>query len=236
MRRAYKYTLINQYVIMDLGIYFKDLHMDLIPGNRKYDRSIKTRQAILKAAKNLFVKKGYSGTSMSDIAKYAKVNQSLIHHHFGSKKALWYAVRDRLYERYFEASNQFFANNSDQPESQLKAILQMRFEFLKQHPEVARFLSWQNLNELPVDLNQETKMMVELVMSRLLKAQKASKIRQDIDIRMLAAMVFIITAGWFEYDYDWLIDEKGQKVSKETLDKQFFDTLVKVFLQGAMIV
>jgi len=202
---------------------------------RKYDRSIKTRQAIIKAAKNLFVKKGFSGTSMSDIAKQAKVNQSLIHHHFGSKKSLWYAVRDRLYDHYFNASSDFFANNSDEPELQLEAILTMRFDFLKQHPEVARFLSWQNLNELPMDLNQDTQVMVDSVMARLQQAQKANKIRPDIDIRMLGVMVFIITAGWFEYNHDWLMNTKTPTEDDNALDTVFFDTLLKVFLQGAIV-
>lgn len=208
--------------------------MDTLTQPRKYDRSLKTRQSILKAAKNLFVKKGYSGTSMSDIARAARVNQSLIHHHFGSKKALWYAVRDILYSVYFDASSAFFAQESGLPEQQLGAILKMRFDFLQAHPEVARFLSWQNLNELPMDLDPETKKTVENVVARLIKAQKNKHIRQDIDVRMLGAMVFIITAGWFEYNHDWLLDQNTQSASSGTLNARFFDTLEKVFLQGTI--
>ena len=51
-----------------------------------------TRKVILNAARDLFVKKGFAGTSISEIAKQAKVNQSLIYHHYANKESLWTAV------------------------------------------------------------------------------------------------------------------------------------------------
>src|SRR5690606_4034604 len=52
-----------------------------------------SRRAILDAAGGCFSATGYAGTSMHDIAKAAGVTQSLIHHHFGPKDALWAEVR-----------------------------------------------------------------------------------------------------------------------------------------------
>ncbi|MCW2899753.1 MAG: transcriptional regulator, TetR family [Streptosporangiaceae bacterium] len=45
-----------------------------------------TREAILKAASELFAGKGYDGTSIRAIAKDADVNPALVHHFFGTKE------------------------------------------------------------------------------------------------------------------------------------------------------
>jgi len=46
----------------------------------------KTDYKILVSARELFVKHGFSGTSMGKIAMKANVNHSLIFHHFGNKQ------------------------------------------------------------------------------------------------------------------------------------------------------
>jgi AcrR family transcriptional regulator len=47
------------------------------------------REAILAAAAELFARKGFRGTTVSDIAEAAKVNRALISYHFGSKAGLY---------------------------------------------------------------------------------------------------------------------------------------------------
>ena len=64
-----------------------------------------TRKAILKAAKHLFVKKGFAATSISEIAAKAKINQSLIYHHFGSKEDLWKHVKSAVLESYMRVEH-----------------------------------------------------------------------------------------------------------------------------------
>ncbi|MBC8072705.1 MAG: helix-turn-helix transcriptional regulator, partial [Deltaproteobacteria bacterium] len=54
-----------------------------------------SRAAILDAAEATFVEKGFAGASMSEIAERSSVTKSLIHHHFGSKEALWSEVKRR---------------------------------------------------------------------------------------------------------------------------------------------
>jgi AcrR family transcriptional regulator len=53
-----------------------------------------TRKKILDAARKLFVKNGFAGTSISDIAGLAKINQSLIYHHFRDKQELWKGLKN----------------------------------------------------------------------------------------------------------------------------------------------
>ena len=65
------------------------------------ERIDSTTTAILEAAEELFLEKGFDGASLSEIARKAGVNQSLIAHHFGSKAGLCDATWTRLFEHYF---------------------------------------------------------------------------------------------------------------------------------------
>jgi len=60
-----------------------------IPQRRRAHDSERTRAAILQAAQEVFLRGDYHQASLSDIARRAGVTQSLIHHHFGSKKGLY---------------------------------------------------------------------------------------------------------------------------------------------------
>ncbi|MCX8125102.1 MAG: TetR/AcrR family transcriptional regulator [Spirochaetes bacterium] len=61
----------------------------------KYSKE--TRDIILKAAKQEFAERGYSGARMNSIAKRAGVNQALIHYYFSSKERLYREVLEFLF-------------------------------------------------------------------------------------------------------------------------------------------
>ena len=48
----------------------------------------RTRQQILKGARDLFIRRGYNATSMEDIRKHADVSKGSIYYHFKSKQQL----------------------------------------------------------------------------------------------------------------------------------------------------
>lgn len=60
--------------------------------------TVKTKEKILQAAKDLFVKHGFDGVSMNDIAKQAGVTYALTYHHFEDKADLWSQVKDHIYK------------------------------------------------------------------------------------------------------------------------------------------
>ncbi|WP_329389570.1 TetR/AcrR family transcriptional regulator [Streptomyces sp. NBC_01351] len=55
-------------------------------------RSARKHQAILEAATTVFLNKGYSGTSMDDIAKLAAVSKQTVYKHFADKEKLFAAI------------------------------------------------------------------------------------------------------------------------------------------------
>lgn len=65
-----------------------------------------TRDKIIRSALEEFANHGYSGTRMDSIAKRAKVNQSLIHYHFGSKEQLYQEILSSLFGVDSEKTNE----------------------------------------------------------------------------------------------------------------------------------
>ncbi|MET0343231.1 MAG: TetR family transcriptional regulator [Polyangiales bacterium] len=65
----------------------------LIKSRRTQDeRRTATRQALVAAARALFVERGYAQTSTPEVATAAKVTRGALYHHFTDKQALLHAV------------------------------------------------------------------------------------------------------------------------------------------------
>lgn len=66
--------------------------------SRPRGRPGKARPALLKAAIREFAQKGFEGATTAGIARRAKSQQPLVHHHFGSKEELFRLVLDTLFD------------------------------------------------------------------------------------------------------------------------------------------
>src|SRR5688572_5452532 len=59
-------------------------------------RSERKHQAIVDAATELFLKGGYLGTNMDEIAAVSEVSKQTVYKHFASKEALFVAIVDSM--------------------------------------------------------------------------------------------------------------------------------------------
>lgn len=100
-----------------------------------------TRDKIIKAAITLFVKQGFSATSMQSIADKAAVNQTLLYHHFTNKKTLWQLCKKQLLE---QVSVPITLDASAGLKAVLRKIIEHRFE-LYRNKKIARMMMWQQL-------------------------------------------------------------------------------------------
>ncbi len=55
-------------------------------------RGDRTREALVRAGRDAFVRRGFAGASVRDIADAAGCNSALVRYHFGGKDGLWQAV------------------------------------------------------------------------------------------------------------------------------------------------
>jgi AcrR family transcriptional regulator len=75
--------------------WISDLHWVRIG---QQSRSQKTQESLLEAAAALFSEKGADATSVADVGARAGCSVGALYHHFRDKKALLYAVFDRMSE------------------------------------------------------------------------------------------------------------------------------------------
>ncbi len=76
--------------------------------------NISTEEKILMAAEAIFLRDGYSGSRMQDIADHAGINKALLHYYFRSKDKLFESIFDKKIgvmfpqmEEIFEEENSF---------------------------------------------------------------------------------------------------------------------------------
>lgn len=66
-------------------------------------QSEQTRQRIVETAARLFVRKGFYGTSIADLAKAVGLTKGALYHHFENKDALFFAVIEMVRDTWNEA-------------------------------------------------------------------------------------------------------------------------------------
>jgi len=77
--------------------WISDLHWVRVG---QQSRSQKTQESLLDAAAILFAEKGTDATSVADVAERAGCSIGSVYHHFRDKKALLYAVFDRMSDEF----------------------------------------------------------------------------------------------------------------------------------------
>ncbi|MCF6776951.1 TetR family transcriptional regulator [Thiotrichales bacterium 19X7-9] len=105
-----------------------------------------TQTKIITSAKKLFVKNGFNGTSIRDIAKDAKVQVSLIYHYYENKTALWKAVKEALFTQELVQSLTE-CTEVDHFKDYLDRFIRLRFEVYFNNPEILRLIDWQRLED-----------------------------------------------------------------------------------------
>jgi len=192
-----------------------------------------TRAAILQAAEEIFLEKGYADTSLSAIASRAGVTKSLIHHHFGSKEGLWRQVKEQRFSEY--ANQQAAMLAAGEPTSELlRRSMDVYFRFLQRNPEIVRILAWMYLEQDEDEhcLFQEKELIREGV-AKVQEGQATGKLRDDIDPRFLIFTFLGLAQHWFQ-DRQHFIHDFGHEGSAEELDEAYLLAMSKIFFEGVL--
>lgn len=86
-------------ILTDRSVSFWDDKTDMNQQNEDISITSNGEQAILKAAEQLFAKKGFDAVSMSAIASLAKTSKPNIYHHFKNKNELYLAIVKKAVSR-----------------------------------------------------------------------------------------------------------------------------------------
>jgi TetR/AcrR family transcriptional regulator len=204
----------------------------MTPADERIRDADRTRSIILKAAAELFVEKGFADTPVSGIANKAGVTKSLIHHHFGSKEDLWWAVKELLFQEY-EESQARMLEEGEPDTGLLKKSMEMYFRFLQRNPQFVRFLAWTYLEQqgdidacVPKDLTVKGVGMIAA-------GQEAGEIRKDVDPRFILFTFLGLVQNWFQLRkiFFGVLGEEGPI---EDLDEAYLEGLKKIFFEGVL--
>lgn len=192
-----------------------------------------TKDNILDAAEEIFVDRGFSGSSMKNIAEQANVAKSLLYHYFSSKRELWDEVIQRrvsqakLPERMIEMVSSIAADGLEAVRT--KKNHTTYFEFLRDNPQFVRMLAWLNAEQAfpmgpPIEMRRD-------IIEKLTELQKKGVFRDDIDPRMFVICFMAICEMWFlsrSKISAWL----GDDLNEDEMNEKFIDAAGKILLNG----
>jgi len=112
------------------------------------DRAMRSREKILNAAARLFLRKGYKGTSLIDIAKAAHLNKVTIYYHFKNKMALIYEIAMSNIDGIM-ALDQHILDSDMSVDEKLKTLLGNHIKWVYSHPGRLGFNPLLKLNLTP---------------------------------------------------------------------------------------
>jgi AcrR family transcriptional regulator len=109
------------------------------PVSRKTQQSDHTREALLSQCLHLFAQRGFSSTSLDDIARAAGVTKGAIYWHFASKDEIFHAILDRIRAQWQEVVHVPVSTTGD-PRAQLARLFDAYAELFRRSPDICLFL------------------------------------------------------------------------------------------------
>ena len=185
-----------------------------------------SRDAILKAARQLFAHKGLHGVSMRDIAELAGRSQGLIHHYFGSKEELWHAVK-RGFGQEFGAVLTPFLSRAAVDEELVAGWVRSYFEFLNSRRDLCRIMLWMQLEgddepwEVSLELYQRSTEFIR-------QSQHAGIMRPDLEPRHLIHALTSSIVHWIN-DKPARCGRDGIDPADPAVDTEFVRGLIELF-------
>lgn len=186
--------------------------------------TLKTKGKILEAASELFVNKGFNGVSISEIAKKADVNQSLIYHYFDSKEALWKSVKTFLVDSCIDIKKGELNSNLGLQKI-LEQIISTRFEFYEKNPDLMRMMRWQRLEAVDHDLVGGTRFSPDTWKNIFVELQEKGEIRPEVNLEMMIFFITSVIAGTLTEDHQ-------EKLKNPTYKKDFIDMMLDCLVRS----
>lgn len=177
-------------------------------------KSTETQARIIKAAREIFLNKGFSGTSMSQIATKAEVTKPLLFHYFKTKEDLWQNVKDNILGH---ITLDEFTIPTDSLENFLKAVINLRFNLYRKNPDLVLIMKWQRLESQNIEIKGTTILPVNLWTEILTNFQKHKIIGSSVNIDLFQSMIFSLTSLPFLENWEWVKSEEKVNAYKEMI-------------------
>jgi len=163
-------------------------------------QSEQTRARIVGAAARLFVRKGYSATSIADLARAVKVTKGALYHHFESKEAIFFAVVEMIRATWRDSVARKVAGSHDAID-RLSTLLDNHALFLERNEAFCLVLNGMMTElegvkpDLMSALQQVYGELTRFVEQIIRKGQATRQVRADIDATLTALTIVGMLRG-----------------------------------------
>lgn len=162
----------------------------------------KTRALILETALRVFHEKGYSGSTLVDIAKEINLTKGAIYHHFKSKNDLFLELARTMEERIEAGLSSIYPKPGDLV--QLKDFAVKIVQFIVDDPQLNRYYSlvyyrmeWHDeLLQVKEFFTEQDESLNMYLIEILREMQKRGTIRQELSVQSVAAVYQAMLDGF----------------------------------------
>lgn len=168
------------------------------------------KEAILKAATELFARKGYRGTAASEIAERAGVAQGTVFHHFKSKENLLISICDELVGTYIEGIVKAAAGAGTGWDA-LERILEFNRDFKKERYDsiAVVFRETRDLPDAETDVHEHFCGLVNQIIdvkARCIEKGVADGSIRPVSPQVTALLVHFLLVGYFHIETEGLLE------------------------------
>lgn len=194
---------------------------------RTKEDALATRDSILDAAEQLFLKQGVSGTTLQHIATAAGVTRGAIYWHFLDKGAMFNAMMERVKTPLESAMQLFDQANAAEPLEVVRENMMRVLRVTVEDPKARRVFEiatlkmefTDELNEVRERRKQNQTAWMERTQSRIREGIASGQVKAAVDPYAVALGLWVIIDGLLRA---WLLDPQAFDLLK--VGAQIVDT------------
>jgi TetR/AcrR family fatty acid metabolism transcriptional regulator len=194
------------------------------------EREAERRKTILRAAVEVFSRKGFQGCRIADVAREAGVAYGLVYHYFKDKDELLGSVFESGWQGFLVRVQGALSQQADF-EAKIRSVVHVAFEAYRRDPRGVKVLILE-VGRSPsggaVNRGTEFARVLELAASMFAEAQAQGQVPKHLDPRLSAALLF----GAIEMGLTTFVMGLVERTD-EVLDRAR-DQVAETFLRGML--
>ena len=176
---------------------------------------------ILTIAAKYFRKKGYSASSMKDIAEGVGIKAASIYNHFVSKQEILNQLLQGIADRFVEGMRQI-QDSSLNPKEKIHALISLHVRMAVEHTDIVALIisEWVHLSEKSRQSFIGKRDCYESSFRKIIEEGKAKKVFKDLDTEI----ILFSTLSTLRWLYSWY--SKNEHYNPVELEKQIGSCLL----------
>ncbi len=186
-----------------------------------------TEKIILEAARQVFIRKGFDGARMQEIADEANINKALLHYYFRSKDKLFMAIFVEVIQSFILSSVKLIQDPGHSVFDKIRLFVEKYISLIQENPYLPGFIL-NELNRRPdrlVGIFKSSGLELDYFFSQIEKEIREGKIKpvepEHLLINMISMCVFpfvgkpminTIILSYSEKDFNLFMEERKRTI------------------------